>query len=159
MYSQKFKALTNMMQNPSAAPATISKLNSHHHWACRCHYSDVIISAMASQITNVSIVCSTVCSGADQRKYQSSASLVFLRGNHRWQVDSLHKEPVTRKMFPFDDVIMARMLCHHIRFSFTINDIACISTGQTIILNRQWDRALGALTPLPWTKWPPFRRR
>ena len=47
------------------------------------HYNDVIMSAMVSQITGVSIVCSTVCSGADQRKYQSSTSLVFVRGIHR----------------------------------------------------------------------------
>ena len=44
----------------------------------RIHYSDVIMSVMASQITSASIVCSTVCSGADQRKHQSSASLVFV---------------------------------------------------------------------------------
>ena len=61
---------------------------------------------MASQITGVSSVCSTVCSGADQRKHQSSASLAFVRGLHRWPVDSPHTGPVTRKMFPFDDVIM-----------------------------------------------------
>ena len=41
-------------------------------------YSDIIMSAMASQITGVSIVCSTVCSGADQRKHQSSASLALV---------------------------------------------------------------------------------
>ena len=41
--------------------------------------SDVIISAMASQITGVSIVYSTVCSGADQRKHQSSPSRAFGR--------------------------------------------------------------------------------
>ena len=70
------------------------------------YYSDVIMSTMASQITGISIVCSTVCSGADQRKHQSSASVVFVRGIHRWPVDSPHKGPVTRKMFPFDDVIM-----------------------------------------------------
>ena len=29
-----------------------------------------------------------------------------MRGIHRWQVNSPHKGPVTRKMFPFDDVIM-----------------------------------------------------
>ena len=45
------------------------------------HYSNVIMSTMASQITGVSVVCSTVCSGADQRKHQSSASLAFVRGN------------------------------------------------------------------------------
>ena len=66
------------------------------------HYCDVIMSAMASQITDVSFVYSTVCSGADQSKHQSSASLVFVRGIHRWPMTSPHKGPVTRKMFPFD---------------------------------------------------------
>ena len=70
------------------------------------HYNDVIMTAMVSQITGVSIGCSTVCSGADQRKHQSSASLAFVRGIHRWPVNSPHKWPVTRKMFPFDDVIV-----------------------------------------------------
>ena len=42
------------------------------------------MNAMASQITGVSIVCSTVGAGADQRKYQVSASLAFVRGIHRW---------------------------------------------------------------------------
>ena len=65
-----------------------------------CHYSDVIMSAMLSQIASVLIVCLTVCSGADQRKHQSSATLAFVKGIHRWLVDSPHKRPVTRKMFP-----------------------------------------------------------
>ena len=55
---------------------------------------------------SVSIVCSTVGSGADHTKHQSYASLAFVWGIHRWQVTSPHKMPVTRKMFPFDDVIM-----------------------------------------------------
>ena len=70
------------------------------------HYNDVIMSAMASQITDVSIVYLTVCLGADQRKHQSSASLVFVGGIHRSPVNSTHKGTVTQKMFPFDDVIM-----------------------------------------------------
>ena len=70
------------------------------------HYSDVIIGAMASQINSLTIVYSTVFSGADQRKHQSSASLAFVWGIHRWSVNSPHKWPVTRKMSPFDDVIM-----------------------------------------------------
>ena len=53
----------------------------------------------------VSIVYSTVCSNADQWKHQSSTSLAFVRGIHRWPVNSPHKWPVTRKMFPFDDVL------------------------------------------------------
>ena len=71
--------------------------------------SDVIMSAMESQITVVSMVCSTVCSGADQRKHQSSTSLAFMRGIHQWPVYSPNKGSVTRKMFPFDDVIMAKI--------------------------------------------------
>ena len=61
---------------------------------------------MASQITNLTIVCSTDYSDADQRKHQNHTSLTFVRGIHRGPVNSPHKWPVTRKMFPFDDVIM-----------------------------------------------------
>ena len=42
--------------------------------------------------------------GVDQRKHQSSASLAFVRGIHRWPMNSPHKGAVTRKMFSFDDV-------------------------------------------------------
>ena len=63
------------------------------------HHSDVIMSVMAFQITDVSIVYWTVCSGSDQSKRQSSASLAFVRGIHRWPVNSPHKGPVTRKCF------------------------------------------------------------
>ena len=45
------------------------------------HYNDVIMSAMASEITSPTIVYSTVHSGTDERKYQSSASLAFCVGN------------------------------------------------------------------------------
>ena len=70
------------------------------------HYNDVTMTATASQITSLTIVCSTVYSSADQRKHQSSASLAFVRGIHRRPVNYPHKGPVTRKMSPFDDVIM-----------------------------------------------------
>ena len=73
------------------------------------HYSDVIMNAKASQITRFKIVYSTVYSGAGQRKCESSASLAFVRGIHRWPVNSPHKGPVTRKMFPFDDIIMLEL--------------------------------------------------
>ena len=62
--------------------------------------------AIASQITSLTIVYSIVYSDADQRKHQSSASLAIVRRIHRGPVNSPHKWPVTRKMFPFDDVIM-----------------------------------------------------
>ena len=77
------------------------------------HYNDVKMWSMASQIT---IVYSTVYSGADQRKHQSTASLAFVREIHRRPVNSPHKGPVTRKMFPFDYVIMeAHFLSNYLR--------------------------------------------
>ena len=63
------------------------------------HNSNVIMGAIASQITSLTIVYSTVYSGPDQRKHQSSASLAFVRGIHRWPVNSPHKSPVTQKCF------------------------------------------------------------
>ena len=59
-------------------------------------HNGVIMSAMASQITSLTIVYSTVYSGTEQRKHQSSASLAFVRRIHRWPMNSPHKWPVTR---------------------------------------------------------------
>ena len=75
-------------------------------WIYSPHYCDVIMGVTASQITSLMIVYSIIHSGTDQRKHQSSVSLAFVRGIHRWPVNSPHKRPVTRKMFTFDDVIM-----------------------------------------------------
>ena len=83
-----------------------------------CHYNEVIMGTMASQITSLTIVYSTVYSGADQRKHQSFASLAFVRGIHRRPVNSPHKWPVTRKMFPYDDVIMV--------FRFKLHRSVCL---------------------------------
>ena len=72
----------------------------------KSHYDDVIMSAIASQITSLTIVYSTVYPGTDQSKHQSSASLAFVWGIHWRPMNFPDKWPVTRKMFPFDDVIM-----------------------------------------------------
>ena len=92
------------------------------------HYSDIILTAMASQITSLTIVYPSVYSSADQRKYQSSASLAFVReihrwpalafvrGIHRWPMNFWHKGPVTRKMFPFDDVIMNASFAFSVKY-------------------------------------------
>ena len=109
------------------------------------HYSDVIMSAMVSQFTGVSIVCSIVCSGADQKIYQSSASLNFVKGIHRWPADSPNKGRVTGKMFPLDDVIMDETISlkmmdailHHVWIN------ALIFTVQEV-----WWIVLYGLTPL-----------
>ena len=51
-------------------------------------------------------------SDANQRKHQSSASLAFVRGIHRWPVNSPQKWPVTRKRFP------GTRWRHHVKNSF-----------------------------------------
>ena len=81
------------------------------------HYDDVIMGTMASQIASLTVVYSTFYSGAHQSKHPSSASLAFVRGIHRGPVNSPHKWPVMRKMFPFDDVIM-----------YVINNCWCASS-------------------------------
>ena len=72
----------------------------------RFHYSDVTMDTMASHITSLTIIYLTVIDAEIKKKHQSPASLAFVWGIHRWPVNSPHKWPVTRKMFPFDDVIM-----------------------------------------------------
>ena len=89
------------------------------------HYGDVIMAMIASQITGLTIVNSTVYSDADHRKHQSSASLAFVRGIHRGPVNSPHKWPVTLKKFPFDDVIMYSgvysILCPYFLNNFSLS--------------------------------------
>ena len=89
------------------------------------HYNDVIMGAIASLITSLTILHSTVYSDADQRKHQSSAYLPFVWGIHRGPINAPHIWPVTRKMFPFDDVIMG-------------NDIDLPCRTQTIYAAGNW---------------------
>ena len=95
------------------------------------HWSEAIMSTMASRITSITIAYSTVYSGADQWKHQSSVLLVFVRGIHRWPVNSPRKGPVTRELFPFDDVIMMIFINFPLNgaFAHTID----ISIWQTVI--------------------------
>ena len=75
------------------------------------HYNDVIIGALASQSISLTIVYSSVYSGAVKKTHQSSAPTAFVRGIHRWALNYPHKWPVRRKMFPFDDVIIVCYYC------------------------------------------------
>ena len=99
------------------------------------HYCNVIMGTMAFQITSLTTVYSTFYSGADQRKQQSSPSLAFVRAIHQWPVNSPHKRPVRRKMFPFDDVIMnLTHLCWiHVEWSTTV-----LPTEVCLILEILW---------------------
>ena len=87
------------------------------------------MSAMASQIIGVSIVCSTMWSGADQRKYQSFASLALMRGIHRWPMDSPHKGPVTRKCFHLTTSSCSLSLGHSYMYPST-SKITLMDTGK-----------------------------
>ena len=84
---------------------------------------------------------STVHSGTDQRKHQSSTSLASVRGIHRWLVNSQHKWAVTRKMFPFDDVIMVWQdgtqwfYCYQARHQYLLNSMRTFA-GLPTLRNR-----------------------
>ena len=112
------------------------------------HYNDVIMSALASQINSLAIVYSTVYSDADQRKHQSSAaSLAFVRGIHRWPVNSPHTGPVTRKMFQYDDVIMfhlwgifyIRSVCCNIKIDGIMIALILTCIGDSAVANDTFD--------------------
>ena len=106
------------------------------------HYGDVIIGAIATQITSLTIVNSTVYSDTDQRKHQGSASLAFVRGSHRGPVNSPHKWPVTLKMFPFDDVIMRNQLTDPWGFGCIIKLVICVLLASVYILSISCEIAL-----------------
>ena len=102
------------------------------------------MSVMASQVTSLAIVYSTVYSGADQRKHQISASLAFVRGIHRWPVNSPHKGPITRK-------------CFHLMTSscFTQINVTSLTRGWSYNCPSTSEVTLGNMDKSPWfiMKW------
>ena len=109
------------------------------------HYSDVIVGMMMSKKnTSLAIVYLTVYSGADQRKHQSSASLALVWGIHQWLVNSPHKWPLTRKMLPFDGVIM--VICN-----------TCTTIGRQYhlyrFIGRHWSRQWLGVIKQQATSW------
>ena len=112
------------------------------------------MSAVASEITSVSIVCSTVGSGADQRNHQTSASLAFVRRIHRWPVNSRHKRPVTRKKCPFDDVMSTFSLpsslitLHYSQWPTKFREISRLLDSYYIEAETKW--------PCKWHLWIDF---
>ena len=85
-------------------------------------------------------------SSADQRKHQRYTSLAFVWGIHRWPVNSPHKGPVTRKMFPFDDVIMRTFEMQLLQSKKTLN-VCFISRGGSGLPSEQ-----------PWHNRPKVRK-
>ena len=81
---EHFAGLANLHERDLCYGALIPHYNTFQVlctslWFTPCHYNDIIMSMMVSEITSVLIVCSSVCSGIDQRNHQSSASLAFVR--------------------------------------------------------------------------------
>ena len=90
------------------------------------------MSVTASQITSLTIVNSTVYSGTDQRKHQSSTSQAFVRGIHWWPGNSLHKWPVTRKKFPLDDIIIKPFIHENASENIVCEIVAILSKGRWV---------------------------
>ena len=81
----------NLLFKSNRLPRFLSDLSDIWlEYAQQYNYNDVIMNAIASQITSPTIVYSTVYSVTDQRKYRSSGSRAFVRRIHRWQMNSPH---------------------------------------------------------------------
>ena len=115
----------------------LSYMEIHYMLLCR-HYNDVIMSIMASQITSPTIVYSTVYSGADQRKRQSSASLAFVRGIHRSAQRASNAENVSIWWRHHDFCLLVKYFliilmhtpvssyCYHYHYDILIVDVAVV---------------------------------
>ena len=144
------------------------------------HYNDVIMGAIASQITSLTIVYSTVYSDADQRKHQSSASLAFVRGIHRWPVNfptqrASNAENVStwRRHYDFSKMVPRSPGCiqwdcqcswkwrlYKTCFYILHVHFVCFSPLQSRMSNCSHDSlSINVQHILAETKWPPFRRR
>ena len=132
--------------------------------ACRLHCNDVIMVVMASQITSLTIVYSTIYSGADQRKHQSSASLAFLRVIHRWPVNSSHKWPVTRKCFHLMTSSCVRRYVMSLRESILTYchlDHRELTSASSVELNKKYFSFMKVHSKILFTKTAPivFKRQ
>ena len=99
-------------------------------WYHREHYSDVIMGKMASQITSFTIVYLTIYSSQIKGNIKAPCHwpLCGEFTGDRWPVNSSHKWPVTRKIFPFDDVIMADIV------GYNYSSVPLIPTSGTHVL-------------------------
>ena len=127
----------NKHQKQPSSEHINSSLRQYIHYTCS-HYSDVIMSMMASHTTGILVVYWNVCSGADKKNTKAPRHLAFVRGIHRWTVSTPHQGPVTRKMFPFDNVIMyTTWWAHSIKrsnrlFSHIMPHLACLRSDDVV---------------------------
>ena len=82
--SPRGNSLLSLVHNPDCITyMAVSAARPYIRIPGNSHYNYVIMTTVASQITSRTVIYSTVCSHADQRKHQSSASLAFVWGIHR----------------------------------------------------------------------------
>ena len=103
-----------------------------------------MMTAVASQIISVSIVCSTVCSGADQRKHQRFASLTFVSHFHPHPTP---KGPVTRTIFPLNDINMSML------FKFNMQNSSLCTRCGIAIRRISWNLTNGKSILIQETDW------
>ena len=123
--------LSNEKSTLAQATAWCPQATSHH--LNQYHYIDVIMTTMASQITSLTMVYSTVYSDANQKKISKLRITGLCVGNSPEPVNSPHKGPVTRKMFTFGDVIMLKVPdpCHRmLHVSHDSHYLSCIFVGE-----------------------------
>ena len=120
------------------------------------HYSDVIMGAMASKITIPTIAYSAVYQA--QIKENIKASLAFVRAIHRWPMNSPHKWPVTRKMFPFDHIIRCTqhpintpqtLRCYYVKIKLFKADLFLLYRSFNVFIILPWESSLN-LTKTSW---------
>ena len=103
------------------------------------HYSDIIMGAMASKITGVSIIYSTICSGTHQKKHQISVSLAFVSNS-----------PVVDE-FAAQTACNAKNVsiwwCHHA----LSNTFSCFWCPPVVTYPHEWSLVREGL--IKWYKW------
>ena len=117
------------------------------------HYSEVVMSAMASQITGVSTACLTVCSGSENKTSKLCVT-GLCEGSPPVSGGSPKKWPVTRKMFPFNDVIMKKTVVLYSNYAGNFMKIYSLGSNwqgsRMYIKKMRWHASLGRESTLKW---------
>ena len=98
---------------------SLTSLSSAINWDVgSVHFSDVTISAVASQLTGISSVYSTVCSGAHKRKKTITVPRHYCEGNSPVTGGFPSQRTSNAENVPFDDVIISyNKICWSVRWS------------------------------------------
>ena len=101
-------------------------------------YNDVIMRALTSQITSLTTVYSTVYSRRRSKKKSKLRVTGLCAGNSPVTGEFPAQRPVTRKMFPFDDVIMLSIVINHLTWMDADLSHAWTSETQKVIRRNEF---------------------